>query len=101
LEKSVADLKFLDDVEGRLLACSQLGTAKVELPHQPGLEMKEAYNDLNNRIAGAAEQALRLHGPRVAGSLNLTIGPWVQTAECPPLSVFHRRPIGVKNVPLV
>ena len=69
LEQPVADFELLDNMENRLLAVGQLGTRAVELPDQPGLEMQEAHLDSNNRISGSAEQALRLHGPGVAGFL--------------------------------
>ena len=59
--------------KGGSCARGQLGDSAVEPTHQPGLEMKEASLYSNNRISGAAQQAFGLHGPRVAGSLRLTI----------------------------
>ena len=50
LEQPVADLQFLDQMESWFFAVSHFGDGRFELPDHPGLKMKEAYLDSNNRI---------------------------------------------------
>ncbi len=101
LEQPVADFELLDEMEDRRLGFIQLSHAAIALPDQPGLEMQEPHLHSSHRIPGPPEQALRLHGPGVAGFLRFTIIARIQAAERPPLPVLDRRPIGVEDVPLV